>query len=221
MAAILVSDELWSIIEPLLPPKPPRWKGGRPPVPNRVALAGILFVLRSGIPWGMLPAEMGCGSGMTCWRRLRAWQTAGVWGRLHRELLRRLRDADRIDWSRASVDSASIAAKGGGAGVGPTPTDRGRPGTKRHLISDGRGVPLAFLLTGANVHDSVPFEDLLDAVPPVAGKRGRPRRRPDKLHGDKSTRMRVLGVDKTRSPALSAPASNPLAVGSPTLRYRP
>ena len=75
--------------------------------------------------------------------------------------------------------------KGGGA-VGPNPTDRGKPGTKRHVTTDRRGIPLAFLLTGANVHDSAPFEDLLDAVPPVAGKRGRPRRRPGKLHGDKA-----------------------------------
>ena len=68
---------------------------------------------RTGIPWEMLPAEMGCGSGITCWRRLRDWQAAGVWDRLHRELLRRLHDADRIDWSRACVDSSSIAAKKG------------------------------------------------------------------------------------------------------------
>ena len=74
----------------------------------------------------------------------------------------------------------------GGAATGPNPTDRGRPGTKRHLITDRRGTPLAFLLTGANVHDSVPLEELLDAVPPVPGKRGRPRRRPDKLHADKA-----------------------------------
>jgi transposase len=71
----------------------------------------MLFVLRTGIPWEMLPAEMGCGSGVTCWRRLREWQATGVWDRLHRELLRRLRDADRIDWSRACIDSSSIAAK--------------------------------------------------------------------------------------------------------------
>jgi transposase len=74
----------------------------------------------------------------------------------------------------------------GGAAVGPNPTDRGKPGSKRHLITDRRGIPLAFLLTGANIHDSVPFEDLLDAVPPIAGKPGRPRRRPDKVHGDKA-----------------------------------
>jgi transposase len=74
----------------------------------------------------------------------------------------------------------------GGAATGPNPTDRGRPGTKRHLITDRHGIPLAFLLTGANVHDSIPFENLLDAVPPVAGKRGRPKSRPDKLHADKA-----------------------------------
>jgi transposase len=113
MPSPLVSDELWQIIEPLLPSAPLRPKGGRPPIPARAALTGILFVLRTGIPWEMLPMEMGCGSGVTCWRRLRDWQAAGVWDRLHRELLRRLRDADRIDWSRACMDSASIAAKRG------------------------------------------------------------------------------------------------------------
>ena len=109
----LVSDELWAIVEPLVPPERPKPKGGRPPVPNRAALTGILFVLRSGIPWEMLPQEMGCGSGMTCWRRLRDWQQAGVWERLHHELLNRLGDADRIDWSRAALDSASVPAKKG------------------------------------------------------------------------------------------------------------
>ena len=77
MAAPLVSDELWSVIEPLLPRRGPSPAGGRPPVDDRKVLAGILFVLRSGIPWEMLPHEMGCGCGMTCWRRLRDWQAAG------------------------------------------------------------------------------------------------------------------------------------------------
>jgi len=113
MASPLVSDELWSIVAPLLPPEPAKPKGGRPRVADRAALTGILFVLRTGIPWEMLPLEMGCGSGVTCWRRLRDWQQAGVWDRLHRELLDRLREADRIDWSRACVDSASIPAKKG------------------------------------------------------------------------------------------------------------
>jgi transposase len=113
MSKPLLSDDLWREIEPLLPPPKPRPKGGRPPVPHRAALTGILFVLRSGIPWEMLPQEMGCGSGMTCWRRLRDWQEAGVWHRLHQVLLHRLGRADQIDWSRASLDSASVPAPGG------------------------------------------------------------------------------------------------------------
>jgi transposase len=113
MAKELVSDELWNTIEPLVPDEPPKPKGGRPRVDDRSALAGIIFVLKSGIPWEMLPQEMGCGSGLTCWRRLREWQEAGVWERLHKVLLDRLGEADRIDWERASLDSASIPAKRG------------------------------------------------------------------------------------------------------------
>jgi len=121
MSKPLVSDELWKVIKPLLPPEPPKPKGGRPRLSDRVALTGILFVLRSGIPWEMLPQEMGCGSGMTCWRRLHEWQAAGVWEKLHRLLLDRLREADQIDWSRAVVDSASVRAVLGGRKRAPTP----------------------------------------------------------------------------------------------------
>ncbi len=116
MAKPLVSDELWEIVQPLLPsPKPRRFRNpGRKPLDDRKALTGILFVLKSGIPWEMLPQEMGCGSGMTCWRRLRDWQQAGVWEQLHETLLSRLHSADQLDWSRACVDSASVRAVGGG-----------------------------------------------------------------------------------------------------------
>ena len=113
MAKELVTDELWEIIEPLLPPEPPKPKGGTPRVDDRAALGGIIFVLKSGIPWEMLPQEMGCGSGVTCWRRLREWHEAGVWERLHKVLSDRLGEADRIDWERASLDSASAPAKRG------------------------------------------------------------------------------------------------------------
>lgn len=114
MAKPLVSDALWGIVAPLLPPKPLHPKGGRPfTVPDRAALAGILFVLKTGIQWEYLPHEMGCGSGMTCWRRLRDWQRAGVWERLHHVLLQRLADADRIDWSRANADASRVPAKRG------------------------------------------------------------------------------------------------------------
>jgi transposase len=113
MSKLLVSDELWAVMAPLLPAEPAKPKGGRPRLDDRKVLTGIIFVLKNGIGWDLLPSEMGCGSGMTCWRRLRDWNRAGVWERLHREHLQRLADADKIDWSRASLDSASIPAKRG------------------------------------------------------------------------------------------------------------
>ncbi len=119
MARPLVTDDLWALVAPLLPQRPPRFKGGRPPVGDREALTGILFVLKSGTPWSMLPRELGCGSGMTCWRRLRDWQQAGVWDKLHRMMLSKLREADQIDWSRAVVDSSSVRAVFGGKRPGP------------------------------------------------------------------------------------------------------
>jgi transposase len=103
MAEPLVSDALWALIAPLLPERPPRPKGGRPPLDDRKVLEGIVFVLRTGIPWAMLPQEMGYGSGMTCWRRLRDWQAAGVFGRLHRVLLDRLGRANAIDFGVSVV----------------------------------------------------------------------------------------------------------------------
>jgi transposase len=113
MAKELVTDELWEVIEPLLPEEPPKPKGGRPRIDDRAALTAIIFVLKSGIPWEMLPKEMGCGSGMSCWRRLKEWQEAGVWERLHQKLLDRLGEADQIEWERASLDAASVAAPRG------------------------------------------------------------------------------------------------------------
>src|SRR5216683_1138070 len=105
---------LRNLIEPLLPPSAHRPNGGRPRLPDRACLTGILFVLRSGIPWEMLPQELGCGSGMTCWRRLRDWQEAGVWQLIHFSLLDWLARYGQIDWSRAVVDSCSMRAVFGG-----------------------------------------------------------------------------------------------------------
>ena len=116
MAKQLLDDDLWNLIEPILPaPKRRRFRyPGRKPITHRQTLNGILFVLKTGIGWEYLPLEMGCGSGMTCWRRLRDWQRRGVWQRLHGLLLNKLRQADKIDWSRAVVDSTSVRAVFGG-----------------------------------------------------------------------------------------------------------
>lgn len=113
MSEQLVSDELWQMVKPLLPAETSKARGGRPRIPDWTVLSGIVFVLRSGIPWRMLPKEMGFGSGVTCWRRLRDWQKAGVWRPLHQVLLDRLGRSGRVDWSRASLDSVSVPAKGG------------------------------------------------------------------------------------------------------------
>ncbi len=114
MAKTLVSDELWELVEPLIPKMKRRPDHpGRKRLDDRRVLTGILFVLRTGVPWEYLPREMGCGSGMTCWRRLRDWQQAGVWQELHELLLSKLQHAERIDWSRAAIDSSHVRAFGG------------------------------------------------------------------------------------------------------------
>src|SRR5882672_2585888 len=144
MAQPLVSDALWDRIEPLLPPPKPRrfrWPG-RKPLDRRKALTGILFVLKTGIPWEDLPCEMGCGCGMTCWRRLRDWEADGTWLKV-----------DKIHWSRALIDSGQVRAAYGGGKTGPSPVDRSKPGSKHHVITDASGIPLSESVTAANVND--------------------------------------------------------------------
>jgi transposase len=187
MAKELISDELWAEIEPLLPPPKPRrfHHPGRKPLDRRKALTGILFVLKSGIPWQYLPKEMDCGSGMSCWRYLKSWQEQGVWDQIQQVFLAKLREADKIDFSRAIVDSASIRAALGGEKTGPNPTDRRKLGTKHHVITDAGGILLAVITTGANHHDLTQLLPLFDAIPAIRGKRGRPRKKPDCVQGDR------------------------------------
>jgi transposase len=128
----IVSDGLWARIEPLLPAVPRRADHpGRRRLDDRKVLCGILFVLYTGIPWEFLPQELGFGSGMTCWRRLRDWQDAGVWQRLHEALLAELNAAGALDWSRAVIDSSHVRAVKGRPKTGPGPVDRARPGAPR------------------------------------------------------------------------------------------
>ena len=119
MSRTILPDDLWTLLAPLLPPDKPAKSNGRPPVRNRQALTGILFVLRTGTPREHLPRELGCGCGMTCWRRLRDWNEAGLWQLMHEALLAQLHQADRIDWSRAVVDSSSVRTVFGGSERAP------------------------------------------------------------------------------------------------------
>jgi transposase len=187
MAKQLVSDELWNTIKPLLPPERPKPKGGRPRVPDRATLTGILFVLLSGIPWEMLPQEMGCGAGMTCWRRLREWQQAGVWEDLRLALLDRLAEAGHVDWSRVSVDAASVPAPLASPDKGSTSPDKGStaPGTA-DPPSTGEAPP-----TGEVASTGAPAPK-------------KPKRGPSKL--DPLDRTRRIAANRARSAILRSTA---------------
>ncbi|GHE69702.1 hypothetical protein GCM10017771_93490 [Streptomyces capitiformicae] len=111
-----MSDELWDRLESLLPRRGRRLRyPSRKPLPDRKVLCGILYVLHTGIQWEYLPQELGFGSVMTCWRRLRDWNEAGVWQRLHEVLLAELKAAAKLDWSGCVVDSSHVKAPKGGA----------------------------------------------------------------------------------------------------------
>ncbi|WP_161624903.1 IS5 family transposase [Streptomyces spectabilis] len=184
-----MDDGLWARIGPLLPSWPEKAPGPRP-VADRHCLQGILYVLCNGIAWQLLPLELGFGSGQTCRRGLERWQRAGVVDQLHRILPAELKAAGRLDWSRARVDGSHTRAKRGGLrrrSVAGRPAEDGQQtptGSRHHLICDGRGTPLKVIMTAANVNDVTQTLALVDGIPPVAGRPGRPRRHPEALLGD-------------------------------------
>jgi transposase len=198
----IVSHELWARIQPLLLVPPRRADHpGRKRLDDRKVLCGILFVLYTGIRWEFLPQELGFGSGMTCWRRLRDWNDAGVWTRLHENLLAELHAAGVLDWSRAVIDGSHLRAMKGGPKSGPSPVDRARTGSKHHLITEAHGIPLQASLTGGNRNDVTQLMPLIQDIPPVRGRRGRPRRRPDTVYADRAydhdkyrEQVRAVGV---------------------------
>jgi len=165
MATSVLPDDLWKRLEPLLPkPRENRHVqfAGRKPTDLRKIVTGILFVLRTGVPWRFLPATSDFPSGFTCLRHLRRWQQAGIWQHLFETLLAELQARHQIDWYRVLVDSASVRAPCGGAKTGPNPTDRRKLGSKHHLLTDAHGVPLSSTLTGANRHDFTQLLPLID-----------------------------------------------------------
>src|SRR5246127_4163233 len=194
---LLVSDDLWERLEPLLPLPPKRRFRfpGRKPMDYRQILTGILFVLKTGIAGDDLPAELGCGCGKTCRHYLRLWHQAGVWLKLHALLLAELNGADQIDWRRGLIDASFCKAPEGGEDTGPNPTDRSKSGSKHHVMTDAQGVPLNATVTAANVNEVTQVLDVLVNKPAVGGKPGPKRELPKRLQGDggyDSEPLRVL-----------------------------
>jgi transposase len=206
MSDPLVPDDLWEAIEPLLPKEPPKPKGGRPRVPERAALGGIIFVLRTGCPWRLLPQELGCGSGVTCWRRLRDWQADGVWEKLHQRLLNWLGDEAAVDWRRANLDSLGVRAKRGAkppARTRPTAAKRA-PSTTWSWTATASRWRCAFrpptpTTQPSSSRSSTPSRPSSARAASQGGHANvRPRKRPAKLHADKaydsSTLRRALRI---------------------------
>lgn len=189
MAEPLLPDELWELLEPLLPPlklsdRHVQHAGRKPSSPRRV-VAGIIFVLKTGVPWQYLPATREFPSGHTCLRKLREWQRIGVWQTLFELLLAKLQSKKQIDWCRAIVDSASVRAPHGGPKTGPNPVDRRKCGSKHHVITDAHGIPLAPILTAANRHDVTQLLPLIEKIPKVRGKPGAPQHKSQTVQGDR------------------------------------
>jgi transposase len=189
MSEPILSEQLWQRIEPLLPKNKKRHNvqyAGRKPAEARAVLTGIVFILKTGVPWKALPATSDFPSGHTCRRRLLEWDKKGVWRRLWQRILSELQAEGQLDWERAVVDSSSVRAGHGGEKTGKSPVDRGKLGSKPHLLVEAGGVPLSVSLTGANRHDITQLLTLVESLPPVGSKRGRPRQKPKRVQGDRA-----------------------------------
>ncbi|MEU2040513.1 IS5 family transposase [Nocardia niwae] len=173
------------MVEPLLPKFEPRPQGGgTAPADERAVFTAVVFVLTSGCAWRMLPPSFGV-TVPTAHRRFTVWTEAGLWRRLHRAILDELGSEGLIDWSRAVIDAASVRAKRGSL-TGPSPVDRGKSGSKIHVLSDRAGIPLSVAVSAANTNDAEALRPLVKAVPAVRSRRGPRRRKPAKLHADKA-----------------------------------
>lgn len=158
-----VPNHLWLLIEHLLPPDKPKGTVGRPALRNRQVLDGILYVLRTGCQWKSLDKDW-FGASSSLHARFQAWQRASVWAKLFQVLLRHYDKLKHIQWRWQALDSKSVAAPLGGEKTGKNPTDRGKLGSKRHILTDARGAPLAVVVSGANAHDKTRAVAVLQAL---------------------------------------------------------
>jgi len=185
MASARMPEEFYGLVSHHLPPDQPVGpKGGRPRIENGTVMKVIWFVLVTGCRWEDIPAEMGC-SGRTAHRRLRHWEELGVWDRLKADLLRLLRQSNRLDPDLAIADGVLVRAFGGGEATGPSPVDRRKSGSKHTLLVDRHGVPLAIRTAGANASDHTQLLPLVLEFPRIGGKPGRPKERPEAVLADR------------------------------------
>ena len=204
MASSHMPDECFETVAHHLPPEQPVGpKGGRPRVGHRVVIRVIWFVLATGARWEDVPEELGC-SGRTAHRRLRAWEEAGIWDRLHADLLAALKRAGKLDLDTVIIDGVTVRAFGGGEATGPSPVDRRKSGTKHTVMVDKAGVPLAIRTAGANASDHKQILPLVLDFPRVGGTPGRPKELPDEAYADRGydsevarALLRWLGIERT------------------------
>nr|WP_256638711.1 IS5 family transposase [Streptomyces murinus] len=193
MVERLVPDELWGLFQRVVPEAPSRPQGGgRRRHGDREVLAAIVFVATSGCTWQQLLAASFGPSGATAHRRFTEWTKARVGAKLHRLVLDELGSRGELDWSRCAIDSVNMRALKKGDLTGPNPVDRGKYGSKIHLIIERTGLPLSVGISGANVHDSQALIPLVKSIPPIRSRRGPRRRKPGKLHAAKGYDYRHL-----------------------------
>ena len=147
-------------LETILPTEKPINTVGRPIIPYRKVIDGILYVLRTGCQWKMLPKEFGSGS--TCHRRFQQWIRLDIFKKIWIRLLKEYDNKIGIKWIWQSLDSISIKSPLGGAMTGNNPTDRSKLGTKRHILTDKKGIPLSAVISSASTHDIKLVTDVVD-----------------------------------------------------------
>ncbi|WP_426580457.1 IS5 family transposase [Leptospira interrogans serovar Szwajizak] len=164
----------------MIPKEKANFQGGRNRVPARIVMAGIIYRMKTGCQWRAIPNEF--GSGQTCHRRFQEWERAGVFKKIYKSILKYYDVKNKIAWDWASMDSAMVKAPKGGVLTGKNPIDRAKLGVKRHILTDGNGIPLAITLTGANVHDKHGVKDTLNSILVFSGRK---RKKPKHLCLDK------------------------------------
>jgi putative transposase len=171
-----VSDEFWEKVQPLIPPAPSHAKGGRTRMDDREAFAAMIYVLRTGIQWNALPREMGASS--TVHDRYQEWERLGFFEELWRAGILKYDELEGIEWEWQAIDGVMTKAPLGRGATGKNPTDRAKMGTKRSMLTDGAGIPLAVAVEGANRHDSrllvATLEGLVVARPAPEGEEDSP-----------------------------------------------